>query len=442
MLTLRILLGAVVALLITAQGAAAQRNAREVLGKECRISTDVPQADAEEVAKRIDEFCGVFAGFYDGLGMQARQTSTIVVRLFANADDFHEFRERDGANVLGMYSSESLNAIVAYHAPYDASASARLFGLCSNMYMRRYCAESPAWVRRGFQAFFSGYTLEPGKPPIRELPMVHLSVLQEALTRGEYVPLGDLVKRNRQTFEDRLPKGTKMHNLLAEAEGWGLVHYLLVLAPEAEQEMFRTFLKSINAKGAKADKAELPIRDWKEFEARWAKAMLAIPSPIDTAEEHMQVADGHMEVLNYSFAIPEYRTALKMKRNLPGLRYKFGFALKRGGYYDEAIQRLDEAVLEDPSSALPHYQLTRIYLGIDSKGKFTPVPVKALEHAQETVKLDGGDRPAYLELLARSQALGGDRKAALSTARKALAAADKDEKDVYEKLVKEIQKGG
>jgi tetratricopeptide (TPR) repeat protein len=429
--------------LLSATGRA-QRNAHEVLGKECKIRTDVPQAEASEVALRVDEFCATVTGFYGGLGMEPRQANTVVLRLFANFDDFADFRARDSERAsLRMYSSEPLNAIVAYYAPEDRFLTSKLLGLTSNMVMRRYCARPPEWVKRGFCSLFSGYEIEAGKVPRREIPLVELVVLQEALTRNEYVPLDALVKRSQETYEDRLPKGTRMHNLLPAAEGWGLVYYLLELAPDGEKAMFREFLKSINAKGAKAEKAVLGVQNWPEFEERWKKAILAIPANLDTAEKHLRVADGHLEVLNYSFAVPEYTAAYKLDKRIRGLKYKLGYALKRSGDYEGAEWWLNEAATEDPKSALPHYQLARLYFGIDAKMAKPPPakPEKALEQAQIALDLGGQEQPLYLEFLARCQALNGDKKSALVTARKALAVADKDEKETYEKLLKEIQKG-
>lgn len=424
--------------------AIAQRDMHEVVGKECRLTTDVPREQAIEVAARIDEFAVLVENFYASVGMEPREEKQIVVRLFASFDDFSEYRTRDGGNAyFSMYMSSTLNAIVAYHDPDDPFLTSKLLGLCSTVVMRRYCPEPPEWVRRGFECIFHGYEFDPGKPARRELPLLELVVLQEALTRNEYFGAQELVKRNQQTFEDRLPKGTKMHNLLPAAQGWGLVHYFLELAPDAEKAMFREFMKKVNAKGAKASKAELTIRDWPEFEERWKKAMLAIPAKVDTAEKHLRIADGHMDVLNYSFAVPAYEAAYKKDRTLPGLPYKLGFALKKAGFYDGAIRHLLEAASLDPKSPLPHYQLARLHSYLDAKmAEPKPAnPAKALEHAKIAVELGGEDNPVYLGFLARCQLMNDDKKSALATARKALAAADKDDKAFYEKLVKEMQKG-
>lgn len=296
-----------------------QSLSRTVEGKECKVKTDLDEATATAVAARIDESCTVFQAFYDGLGMTARKTNTIVLRLFSSFDDFLDFREKDNANSSSsMYSSESLNAIVLYHNPDDAYLASKLFGLCSNMYLRRYVTEGPSWVQRGFEALFRGYVMEDGRVARRDMPLVELVVLQEALKRNEFIALSDLVKRNEKTFGDRLPTGVKMHNLLPDSEAWGLVHYLLVLAPDGEREMFQQFMKGLNAKGAKANDAKLNVADWPKFEERWKKAILAIDAKVDTAEAHMRVGDGHNEVVNYSFAVPEYEAAYKLDPKLPG----------------------------------------------------------------------------------------------------------------------------
>jgi tetratricopeptide (TPR) repeat protein len=433
-------------LLLLAPVGFAQSLPRTVEGKESKVKTDLDEATATAVAARIDEYCTTFQAFYDGLGMTARKTNTIVLRLFSSFDDFSEFREKDNAtSSWNMYSSESLNAIVAYYDPDDSSLASKLFGLCSNMYLRRYVTDAPSWIQRGYEALFSGYTVEKGRPVHPDMRLVDLVVLQDALRRNEFVPLSELVKRNEKTFCDRPPKATKMHNLLPDSEAWGLVHYLLVLAPDNEREMFRQYMKGLNAKGAKASDAKLDIADWPKFEERWKQAILAIDPKIDTAAAHMRVGDGHMEVLNYSFAAPEYEAAYKIDPKLPGLAFKMGYTLKRMGKYEPAVWYLEKAIATDPASALPHYQLARMYAALDVRattpnpGK--PDPAKALEHAQKAVELGGADRPIYLEVLARCQAVTGDKKAAVLTARKALLVAEKEDKAKYEKLLSEIQKG-
>jgi tetratricopeptide (TPR) repeat protein len=423
----------------------AQEGWRVAQGKESRIRTDLPETDAQAVAKRVDEYCEIFAAFYGGLGLVPRQQDEIAVHLFGRFDDFTEFREKDNSKTgFRGYSSPSLNAIITYYDPKDPSLASKLFGLCSNMYLRRYVENPPEWLRRGLDAYFTGYEATPGRPAHKAEPLCELLVLQDALKKDKYLPLQQLLKRNKETFGDRPATLPESSNLLPNAEAWGLVHYLVDLAPDPEREMFGRFLKAMNAKGAKADSAALAVPDWEKFEKTWSAAILAIDPKCDSAEKWMRVGDGYGETMNWYEAVDAYQNAYKLKPATPSLHYKAGYCSKRRGDYPTAIWWLENAIKMDAKDPQPHYLLGRIYAVLDWKAtNMAPPkadPAKALEQAKAAVDLSSTPQPMYLAFLGRCQALNGDKKTALVTMKKAIDAASKEDKDRYEKELAEVKK--
>lgn len=419
----------------------ADRLPRTVEGKDCKILTDLPEDEAKAVAAQIDSFCEFYGAYFAELGLEARNNNEIVVRLFANFDEFAEYRDGLGMkSYLRMFWGESLNGVVVAYERNDPSFGPRLFGLCSNIFMRRYAASIPEWVRRGFEAYFHGYEVVPGSAPQKALSFVEAVVLRGELAKDAYIPVEDLTKADRKHFGERSDKLAKMPNLLPDAESWGLVHYFLELAPPPQKEMFRRYIKGLNAKGAKGEDARLQILDWAKFDREWKEAMLALDPKCDTGAKYLRVADAHMDVWSYSLAVPAYESAYKLDRTLPAIEYKLGYALKRAGDYETAAQWFDLAIKRDSTDPLPHHQLSRLYSAVESKIGHKPDPAKAVEHARQALELGGGKNPLYLAWLGRCQSVAGDKKAAVASVQKALQFADKDEKEKYEKLLKDVQK--
>lgn len=438
----RLLARLALALVLFAPLSRAQVLVRTVTGTECRIKTDLGEEEARALAADIDAACLQFAAFYESLGFAARNKNELVLRIFTNLDDFQEFNSRDDStDNIGsatMYASEELHAIVAHYPPRDRSLRKNLIGMCSLMYLRRYTTVAPVWLKKGLEAHFLGYEYENGRPVRPGIPMLSALVLASALKSDYYIELTDLVKRDRARFNDRPPKGTRVHNLLPIAESWGLFHYLFELAPEGERKMFRKYLKQLNAKGAKADQAQLDIANWKDLEVRWKAAMLAIDAGCDTGADQMEVGEGHLEVFEYAAAADAFLAAYKLDQKLPGIHYKAGYALKGKGDYDGAVPWLEQASELDPADPSPDFILARLYSAFDAK-KATAEPPKAVLHAQRAVDR-APDRPVYLAFLARCQQLNGDPKAAVATMRKAVELASKDEKPAYEAQLAELQK--
>lgn len=420
---------------------------RTVKTPECKLFTDISEHDVEAVTTRIGEFGTTCAAYFETFGLSARNNNDVAVRLYANHDEFDVFCERvSGATRQHAIWSDVFNSVVTYHDPNDSFLNARIFARCANVYLWRYIAAPPEWLRRGFEAVFRGYDVTPGEPVEKGLPLCELVALQGALRTGDYVPLEELLKRTPERFEDK-PANVKSRAegaLLANAQAWSLVHYFTELAPPAEKDVFLRFLEKLNAKGAKADSAKLEIRDWAKFERGWSQAMLAVDAQLDTAAKHMRVADGYVDLTAFALSLPEYEAAYALDKKLPGFRYKFGAALKYAGDYKTAVWWLERASEEDPTSPLPHHLLSRTHTALDWKGgadtRPAADPAKALEHAQKAVELGGEDSALYVAWLGRCQALTGDKKAAVATLKKAILLADKDDKQKYEKYLAEAQK--
>jgi hypothetical protein len=430
---------AALALLALAVQAPAQKGLRTYTGKACRVKSNAPEAVAKLVAGRIDRFCGVFQGFYDELALEKRRDNEVVARLFATYDEFLEFMKRDvGDKPWSAYASQSLNAIVLYSDESDTTLKHTLFHECSHQYLARYTSAAPKWFNEGLAAYFEGWRIDDGADYAVRPALYHLISLQTALKSGQYLPLAELTALDPAKFVDFAKEYPKLHPTLHYATSWGLLYYLLELAPAEQRELARQYFRDLNQKGAKADQARIAIEDWKAFEGPWKAAILALEPKCESAADHITVAGSYRYDGQYASAIISYQDALELDPAAKGIRYWLGFCHKKIADYDGARPLLAEALAEDKTDPRPAYQLARIESGMDKKDA-KPDMEKALGHARDALQRAGDDNPFYVCFLARCQSRAGDHKNAVANARKALKLADEEQKASYEAAVAELE---
>jgi tetratricopeptide (TPR) repeat protein len=179
--------------------------------------------------------------------------------------------------------------------------------------------------------------------------------------------------------------------------------------------------------------------DWDAFEARWKDALLALEAkPVD-AVDNLLLAGGYRGNREWDKARELYQAAFEADPKLPGALYWLAYCTKRMGKYEDALKLFEQARAADPTNAVVPYQMARIVLGIDKKDD-PGDPAKALVLAEAAAKLAGGASPAYLELVARCQAKGGDTGAALKTVKAILKHVEEDaDKAYYEALAAELK---
>jgi tetratricopeptide (TPR) repeat protein len=160
------------------------------------------------------------------------------------------------------------------------------------------------------------------------------------------------------------------------------------------------------------------------------------------AVDHILLAVGYRQDRDWKTAAELYQKAYELDPKAPGALYWLGYCYKREGDYDAAMQWLEKARGAEPANPSVPALMARIALGFDlnDREKAKCDPVKALELAEAASKLAGGEAPGYLELVARCQAMGGDKAAASKTVKRILKLVEEDaDKAYYEKLEKELK---
>jgi tetratricopeptide (TPR) repeat protein len=411
--------------------------------KQAIIKANTSKAIAEAVGQRIDNFCTVFQGFYDELGLEKKSDNMLSARLFNTYEEYEKQfkRQNPDEDPPLAYFSPSMNAIVLYNDEADVTLRQTLFHESSHQFLNRYTSDAPKWLNEGLSEYFEGWRMSPeGKLVEKRTNLYDLKVLQDCLKSGKYLPPKDLVNFDATQFNDFRKNHPELHPYLHYVTAWGLVYFSLELSSVPEdRERLVGYLRDLNSKGARAT---FEVDSWIDFEARWKTAILGLePKPVDMVD-HILLAVGLRQNREWKEAAALYQKAYELDPKAPGALYWVGYCYKRLGDYDSAMQWLEKARAAEPENPSVPYLMARIALGFDMNDskKAKSDPAKALELAEAASKLAGGESPGYLELVARCQAKGGDAASAGKTVKRILKLVEEDaDKDYYEKLEKELK---
>jgi len=430
----------IVLLIATPYAAPPQKGLDTLRTKEAIVKSNTTKAIAEAVGQRIDNFCAVFQGFYDELGLEKKSDNKLPARLFNTHEEYEKYYRlttKDDDPPLA-YFSPSLNAIVLYNDEADVTLRQTLFHESSHQYLSRYTSDAPKWLNEGLSEYFEGWRMSPeGTLVEKRVNLFDLKLLQDCLRSGQSLAPKDLAGYDAAHFDDFRKNHPELHPYLHYVTAWGMVYFSLELSKDpADRMRLVNYLKALNAKGPRAT---FEMDDWKAFEQRWKTAILALEAkPVDMID-HILLAQGHRENKEWKEAAELYQAAYELDPKAPGALFWLGYCYVRQGKIDEAMQWLEKARAAEPANASVPFLMARIYLEVDTKNH-PGDPAKALELAQTASKLAGGNSPDHLELVARCQAKGGDTAAASKTVKRILKLVEEDaDKTYYENLEKELK---
>ncbi len=427
-----------------------------IKGKECRIKTDLKPKLAKPIAKQIDNYCDHFADFWSGLGFETRSNNTVVIRLFAEHDDFAEFYRRSSPDrdPPVAYFSPSLNGVVSFYDPENPHTRAVLFHETSHQYIYRYMEWAPKWTNEGLAEYFEGWKLGPNGELIRKSPTYFdLLLLQEFLPKkkpepeavtgvtrpkGFYLQPRELIEMDRKVFNDFRTEYPNLHGYLHYATSWGLTWYFLEGPHEADRQAYLDYLGRLCEKGERAE--PLAIEDWPAFEERWREFILGIEVAPSTADDHFILAGSFRDQWSYPEAIEHYQLTLELEPEKPQVRYWLGTCLKRMGDYEAALPYLEAAAEEDEQDPRPLHQLARIAGRLDRKKEEGDYE-KALEYAKAASERARDKNPRHLAFVAECQQLAGDIRGAKKTMKAVLRLvkdADESVQERYQKMLDEM----
>lgn len=428
------------ALLALASAPWSQAGLRTRKSKEAIVKANTSKAIAEAVGQRIDNFCALFEGFYDDLGLEKRSDNKLVARLFNTYEEYETqfLRANPGDDPPLAYFSPSLNAIVLYNDEADLTLRQTLFHEASHQYLNRYTSDAPKWLNEGLAEYFEGWRMAAdGTLVEKRVNLFDLKLLQDCIAAEKMLPPRALIGYDAKAFDDFRKDHPDRHPYLHYVTAWSLVWFSLELSDDPrDRERLLTYLRDLNDKGARA---EFQVEDMDDLEARWKAAITGLQAvPVD-AVDHVLLASGYSQSRDHAEAARLYAKALEIQPDIPGAAFGLGFCQKRMGDYDAALATFERAREADPTNPSIPYWMARIVLGIDKKNAASD-PARALELAEAASRLADESSPQMLELVARCQAAAGDPRAAVKTVKRILKLElEDDEVKRYEALEQELK---
>jgi len=415
--------------------ASAQDGLRTRRFKESIVKSNTSKEVAVAVGERLDNFCEVFGEFYDGLGLKPKSSNKAVARLF---DTYEEYaaqyaRENPGRDPPLAFFSPSRNALVLYNDEADLTLRQTLFHEASHQYMNRYTEEAPKWLNEGLAEYFEGWRMSAeGHLLEKRVNIYDLSLVQGALQAERYLRPRDLVAMDWKEFRDFREVHPEFHPYLHYVTSWSIIWFCLEESHEGDRDLIVQLLRDLMEKGGTS---EFQVGDWDGFEARWREAILGLDSqPVD-AIDHLLLARGHRSNERFQEAAELYEKTIELDPAIKSAYYQAGNCRARMGQLDVALDWLAKAREVDPGNPSVLRLLARIHMW---KGEEADLE-RALEIAEESLKIVGKKSPPYLELLARCQAANGDKRGAVRTCRKILRLVEEDDEIAYyEALVEEL----
>jgi tetratricopeptide (TPR) repeat protein len=410
---------------------------RTYRSKEANIKSNAPAAEAKELGKRLDRYCGLFEEFYDELGLKKKNDNTLKVRLFASYDEYEEYYQRSGTalgNTPLAYFSRSLNSIVMYSDERDVALRAVVFHESSHQFLNRYTYDAPRWINEGLAEYFEGWKIPDDGPAQRRPHLFDLQLVQQALAKDSYLSPRELVEMPSETFVKFGEHYPELHDYLHYATAWSVVCYSLETSYEDDRDRMRRYLADLRDKGPNA---KFEVDDWDRFTERWRAYVLKLDPERTDATDHFLVATGFRQNSDWKDAVAELELALEKDPSLPSARYWLGYCCKRMGNYPKAIEAFERVRTDDPDDSRAPYNLARIHLGIDRETA-KPDPATALELAEAASRLASDENPLYLWLVAKCHLALDDSRQATRAAKKILKVVDDDDRAAWKERVDEL----
>ncbi len=127
----------------------------------------------------------------------------------------------------------------------------------------------PLWVNEGLAVYFENSQWQQGKLKTGVIPRQRLMVLQKALRSDKHVPLADLLRRGRDTYD-----------ALCYSEGWSLVYFFAKANHGAYGERFMTYFRMLkDGKDPMESFHKCFSTDLDKLEQTWKKFILELEVP-------------------------------------------------------------------------------------------------------------------------------------------------------------------
>jgi hypothetical protein len=191
--------------------------AYEVKSSHYAITTNVGKKIGRRYSKLMEELYSEYRKVFKGY--KTSSSSKFSVWLYRNQQEFMQetgrrqdvggFYDRQSKRVTsyrGMYGSGTTDSVLAREGCHQY-----LDAIMTNM------NAAPAWIVEGFAVYFESVIVsESGKVKMGKLPRDRLIQLKAAIAQGKFIPVDQLIRRNRNRFGP-----------VEQAHAWSLIYFMM-----------------------------------------------------------------------------------------------------------------------------------------------------------------------------------------------------------------------
>ncbi len=241
------------ALSCTALGSAQTRadawenRARQVSCRNYTLITDLPDAQAKDVADNLDQLHDTCTEFFAAL--RGRIPTGEQVCVFATQEDYNDWvHRRIGANPTGsagmFVQAGNKRALVAW---LGGQPMHRLLGTLRHEGFHHAAAllfpDLPVWANEGIAEMFERAVPVSNGLALGNVRSSDVARLQQAINRNALTPLNDFFRMSSDRWNSQVQRGTASTNYL---QAWATVQFLLYGDGGRYKGGFLTFLDGLN----------------------------------------------------------------------------------------------------------------------------------------------------------------------------------------------------
>lgn len=215
--------------------------------KYYNLKTDLPEAQAQEIAEHIDVTYESYANLFAGLKL--RRIARLDVYIFATQEDYMQvLRQKfnsDGSGSQGQCITRGNTiSLVGWKGKHPMS---RLKSLVQHegfhQFASNFFPRLPSWCNEGLAEVFERGVLIDGKIVLGEVSRADAIRLRKAKDKGKFRSIGEILTVPQSVWNQEVKSGTASENYL---QAWNVCHCFLFSEDSRYQTQFLNFLKGIN----------------------------------------------------------------------------------------------------------------------------------------------------------------------------------------------------
>lgn len=274
------------------------QNAAEQRTRYYKLKTDLPDAQAVEIANHMDITFESYANLFSGLKL--RRIARLDVYIFATQEDYMQvLRQKfnlDGSGSQGQCITRGTTiSLVGWKGKHSMR---RLKALVQHegfhQFASNFFPRLPSWCNEGLAEVFERGVLIDGKIVLGEVSLRDVRRLRDARDKGRFRSMGDILTVPQSVWNLEVKSGTASENYL---QAWNVCHCFLFSEDSRYQSQFLNFLKGIN-QGAEWQQSfvlAFGVPDLDSMNEVWLKYISRL-SPVD-----YQKTIRHMEFLSMAY---------------------------------------------------------------------------------------------------------------------------------------------